>query len=43
MRALMAAIMSVALVLAFVGTAEAASKRKKHRNYDAYSQRYPYV
>jgi len=43
MRGLMAAIISGGLVLAFVGTADAASKRKKHRNYDAYSQRYPYA
>jgi hypothetical protein len=41
MRALIACLMSAALVVSFIGTAGAASKRKKHRHYDSYSQQYP--
>ena len=41
MRALIASLMSAALVVSFIETADAASKRKKHRHYDSYSQQYP--
>jgi hypothetical protein len=41
MKALVATAMSAVLLVALAGTADAASKRKKHRHYDSYSQQYP--
>jgi hypothetical protein len=43
MRALVASLASAALVVGFIGNADAAAKHKKHRPYDTHSQRYPYA
>jgi hypothetical protein len=43
MRTLIAGITSVALLVTFAGTADAARKGKKYRHYDSYSQRYPHA
>ena len=43
MRLLLAVITSVSLLLSSIGTADAASKRKKGRAYDSHTQRFPYA
>jgi hypothetical protein len=43
MRVRLTALLSVALMVVWAGTADAASKRKKERHYDSYAMRYPHA
>ena len=43
LRSLIASLMSAALVVSFIGTADAGTKSKKYRHHDTHSQQYPYA
>ena len=43
MKAIIAGLLSVGLLAVSADTSDAASKKKKWRYYDGYSQRYPYA